>query len=159
MKEILLIRHGKAGWGELTTSDHNRILKKRGIRESFEMGKRIVSEGFVPDRLLVSSATRTQETADQLNLSLGCVIDIVPDIYNAGVSDLESLIHRQSETLSRIGIVGHNPTLTEAVMCMRYPLVNLPTAGVAILRFENCYTWPEIVFSKGTVIDVWSPKE
>lgn len=159
MKEILLIRHGKSEWGDISLRDHDRPLKKRGRKEAKAMGERLVSLGFEPQLLLVSSAKRAQETAEQLLQRFKCPRVTEPLIYDANVSDIEEIIQKQDDAVSRIALVGHNPTFTEAVMYARYPLVNLPTAGVAIFRFDECASWSDVAFSKGRVVDVLRPKE
>ncbi|WP_204322083.1 histidine phosphatase family protein, partial [Streptococcus pneumoniae] len=61
MHRLILLRHAKSDWPE-GVADHERPLNGRGRRAAPLMGEAMVERGYVPERALVSSAKRTQET-------------------------------------------------------------------------------------------------
>jgi len=62
MFELLLMRHAKSDWHS-HLADKERPLNERGRRDAIHMGRYLEREGLTPDRMLVSVAERTQETA------------------------------------------------------------------------------------------------
>jgi len=39
MKNLLIMRHAKSSWKDSNLADHERPLKKRGLKDAAEVGK------------------------------------------------------------------------------------------------------------------------
>lgn len=159
MKEIILIRHGKTENPSFRKQDHARKLKKRGIHEAFNVGELLKEKGFIPDIMLISSAIRVQQSVKEIQKSLDVPCETVDAIYSAYPSDILQLIQKQDSGHNRIAVVGHNPTLTDIINFTGYPLMNLPTAGTALIAFRSADSWGDIQWDKGELSELFIPKE
>ena len=59
MKKLILIRHAKSSWKDITLSDYDRPLNERGIRDSKFMSKELSKIINSIDALYSSSSKRT----------------------------------------------------------------------------------------------------
>jgi phosphohistidine phosphatase SixA len=90
MRKIVSIRHGKAVSPEGVTDDSLRILNDEGINKTRALGDQLRMLGFVPDRIIVSSASRADQTmrlimaeidpGDRLKL-MKTMVTVVPGLY------------------------------------------------------------------------------
>ena len=117
MFELMLMRHAKSDWHS-HTADVDRPLNDRGSRDAIRMGAYLDQKGLVPDRMVVSVAQRTQETAELLLNNL-----IVPeehivvdkDLYLASRSTLCEIIELYAADNQRLLILAHNPGMDDLV--------------------------------------------
>ena len=56
MKEIIFIRHAKSDWTSGISSDHERPLNGRGMRDGMNMSKYLSSMPIFPDLIYCSSS-------------------------------------------------------------------------------------------------------
>ena len=61
MRRLILLRHTKSDWPNGMV-DHDRPLAVRGRRAAPLLGRLLIERGFIPDKVLVSTAQRTTET-------------------------------------------------------------------------------------------------
>ena len=156
LHRLLLIRHAKSDY-PFGVGDHDRPLNARGRRDAPFIGSWIARNVPYPrDRrplVLVSSARRAQLTWELARNGLGdqwgqCEDRTEPRIYEAGLRTLLDLIGALPEDVGTAAIVGHNPTLRDAVAmtCPPDPLqleatVKFPTSSVAVLT--TALPWAE----------------
>ena len=57
------MRHAKSDWNGNYSIDFERHLNKRGRKASATMASRLILNNSLPDKVLISSAQRTRETA------------------------------------------------------------------------------------------------
>src|SRR3954471_7418828 len=62
MLRLMLLRHAKSDWSRPGLPDRDRPLNARGREAAPAMAAHISTHGLVPQRAIVSSAVRTQET-------------------------------------------------------------------------------------------------
>ena len=55
MLRLMLLRHAKSAWPE-GVADHNRPLASRRVKAAPAIGRYMVSEGPLPERIVVSTA-------------------------------------------------------------------------------------------------------
>ena len=67
MKRLILVRHAKSDWS-LGMADHDRPLNVRGRASAAAIGRWLREKNLRPDQVLCSTATRTRETLDLLDL-------------------------------------------------------------------------------------------
>ena len=67
MKRLILMRHAKSDWS-MQGADHARGLNRRGEKSARAMGDWLRAQGWLPDEVLCSTATRTRQTLDLLAL-------------------------------------------------------------------------------------------
>jgi phosphohistidine phosphatase len=105
--ELILWRHAEAEDGSDTTLDHERRLTSRGRKQARQVSSWVHMHLPRKPRILVSPATRTQQTANALELAY----EIEPGLgIGASASDVLKAAgwpdHR-----GVVLIVGHQPTL------------------------------------------------
>ncbi|MEM9938198.1 MAG: histidine phosphatase family protein [Pseudomonadota bacterium] len=146
MKRLMLMRHAKTEpWTE-GIDDHARALTPTGHRAAQAMAALLKSEGWAPDRAMISSARRTRETwALMSKVFPDCQGQIDEDLYLAGergISESISKLDGPGTTL----IIGHNPGMHDmALHIMREAgsidhqaairvAAKLPTGGVILFE-------------------------
>lgn len=160
---LLLVRHAKSDY-PLGVGDHDRPLNDRGRRDAPFIGSWIsahvpLAEGEHP-RVLVSSANRAQLTWQRATNGLkgewaNADVRTEPRIYEAGLLTLRELIADLPEDVTVAVIVGHNPTMCDAVAALAQEddlkdqaLVKFPTSSVAVLQTDE--PWGQAAFDSGT---------
>ena len=143
MKTLLLLRHSKAGVG---APDRDRGLTGRGRRQAAAAGRYLAAEGLLPDLAICSDARRTRETLDGLALEEGTAVHFTPDLYDGHVPELLALVRGVGPAdISRVLVVGHNPTVSDAGRYLAREgdpaslsrlALGMPTSGLAVLKFE-----------------------
>lgn len=146
-KELFIVRHGKSSWDMPDISDIDRPLKLRGIRNAYEMARRLKIERKVPDAFISSPANRALHTAiiflNVFELPYS-QLTIDEHLYGKGLKEIEDLIKNQPDDLNRLMIFGHNPDFTElARKYAKNTIFEMPTCSIAQICFE-CDKWSEI---------------
>lgn len=117
MLELYLLRHGKAEWLSQDGSDKNRRISKTGILHNHAVGSFISEHQIKIDKLLCSSAKRTQQTKDIIinYFKYKPEIEILDSIYKNKASTLVNIIKTQQSDNSKLLIIGHQPSLSEVI--------------------------------------------
>ena len=138
MKKLILIRHAKSSW-EYNVKDHERPLNTRGLQDASAVSCELKGL-FYPDLVLISSATRTQETAAIFTSNLKISKKIIQsnhDLYDFSGSDLLKVIKTCNNSIKELMIFGHNHAITAFVNSYGDLIIdNVPTCGVVVLEFE-----------------------
>ena len=94
MKQLILLRHGEAGFSDGV--DFQRQLTARGKTQLNNLGQHLSLKALEVDRMYCSSATRTRETAEIIKSHLPIKEEIYEkEIYSA---NLEILLKILEET-------------------------------------------------------------
>jgi phosphohistidine phosphatase len=161
-KRLVLLRHAKSSWSDPGLPDHDRPLNGRGQDAAALVGRHLRREGFRPDLVLCSSATRTQQTLHLLDLPEGNEVIIDDRIYGAPAPDLLSCISEVPDRYQTVLLIGHNPGVEDlARMLDRDGLDSVekfPTAAVAVLDLP-IGAWREITAGAGRLDVFFTPKE
>lgn len=158
MKKILFTRHAKSSWASAGLSDHDRPLNDRGLSSAKMLGKEMKSEFDKVDEVYVSSAKRAQETAKHLKLDKVKMYTF-KELYTFDFRSLISFITSLKTNADYIQIVGHNPAITEIINHLSTARIdNVPTAGMAILKWEDANSWEEIEDSLAKLMFYNTPK-
>jgi len=147
---LVLLRHAKSAWPS-GVPDHDRPLAGKGRRNAQAAGQWFVTEGPRPDLVLVSDATRTQQTWEIVRGAFPAAPTsrLEPRIYAADVADLLEVIQEVEESVATLCLVGHEPgmsttALTLASQDSERAVVSsvarkFPTSAVAVLALTG--TW------------------
>ena len=164
MRKLTLIRHAKSSWEDISLSDHDRPLNKRGKRDAPFMAQLMASRGWRPDRLISSTAVRARTTAfefaEALNIAEGDVL-LREQIYEASSASLINLIAGLDNQWSEVALFGHNPTFT-MVANLFYRndfLDNLPTCGIVEIEAPAVTDWTDMSPDNAQVVAVHYPKQ
>jgi len=144
VKRLILLRHAKSSRDQRELSDADRPLSKRGEQSAPLMGRLIAQEGYIPDRILCSTAKRAVQTGDLILDELSPKPDYrkLDELYMATPRDILVTIGEQADDVQSILVIGHNPGLGDLAAW----LVNdgrskdisrlndkFPTAGLAVI--------------------------
>ena len=131
MFELILMRHAKSDWHSHTT-DIDRPLNNRGVEDATRMGVHLNQMDLVPDKLVISAAQRTQETARLLldNFSVeqeNIIID--QQLYLADTDTLCEVVELYARDNQRLMILAHNPGLDYLVSHLASTMPALTDTG------------------------------
>ena len=142
MKKLIIIRHCKSSWSDLSLNDFDRPLNNRGVQDGNLMSKELSKKIDNVDLLISSSSKRTRLTADFfIKLIKINKISFIDDLYHSSSENIINKLKKISNTHESIMLIGHNPGLTDLVNKLTsINLYNLPTCGVAIVNL-NIKNW------------------
>jgi phosphohistidine phosphatase len=144
-RQLLLLRHAKTERGESGQRDRDRRLTERGRGDAPVIGAYMAQHNLVPDLVLVSPATRTQETWALVAGAFSIAPRARPDtrIYNATSDGLADLI-REAGDANTLLLIGHNPGLHDLALqligwgdveALERLNEKLPTSGLIVISF------------------------
>lgn len=169
LTHLLLMRHAKSSWADVSLSDHERPLNKRGRKSADVIAQVLTARGYAPDIIWSSDSTRTKETASRMIRVIpgAQMIHYFPDFYHASLEDVLEVCQRETmiETTSfkRLMLLGHNPgwsSLYEYFCAGRPRLASaFPTAACAVFarktELESSWVMPEA----WRLIDLLQPRD
>lgn len=162
---LLLLRHAHSSWAVAGQRDHQRPLDDRGRREAPLVGAAFQRLGIPIDRIVVSTATRAQETLALVRPFLPGLVETTTsdDLYALG-PEAYIAAARHSGVASLL-LIGHNPMIDEVVTslapegeaeALEALRMGFPTAGLAIIEFAAPLA--EIAPSTGRLAALLAPK-
>ncbi len=170
MRRLLLMRHAKSSWDDPLLPDHDRPLAPRGLRDAPRIGRWLVREGHLPDRILCSSARRARQTCEAVRAEITAAPEsvILPQLYEFGrISPLLDAIAIHGGDARTLLVIGHNEALhdlarhlaaTGSEYDMRELYQKFPTAAVAILDLDG-ENWPTALARLGRLVRFMRPKK
>jgi phosphohistidine phosphatase len=143
MRRLMLLRHAKTERAGPGARDRDRKLMKRGRDDAAVIGAYMSHHGLVPDLVMVSPASRAQETWTLVAACFTGTPRMVTDerIYNAVPEVLINLIGEARKAHALL-LVGHNPGMHDLALQLiasgdvdaRARLnENLPTSGLVVI--------------------------
>jgi len=161
MKTLLILRHAKSNWGDVSLPDHDRPLNKRGKADAPRMGELIREERLVPDLILSSTAKRARHTAELAAETCGYEGEIVTsrDLYHAYPDGYVDALNVMADNEPVVMVVGHNPGMEELVDLLTEESVTMTTANLAQVELPIS-SWRDLRdHTRGKLINLWRPKE
>ncbi|MFQ1702272.1 SixA phosphatase family protein [Loktanella agnita] len=161
---LILIRHAKSGWNDPGADDHARVLNQRGHESAIAIGEWLAKQGYMPELILCSDATRTQETAALIipHLHPQPRLQLSSALYHAAPDTILDLI-RRSEAAS-IAVVGHNPGIGMLARGLvetapdHARFGDYPTCATTVLDFD-ADRWNAIQPYQGRIVDFIVPRD
>lgn len=157
---LILMRHAKSSWKDTTMDDHDRPLNGRGRRSAAALGDWLRQNGFVPDRILCSSATRCQETC--AGLALGIPPQVIGALYHASPREMFGQLQRATGTC--VLMIGHNEGI--GVLAQRLPAEPVPhpkfgayPTGATLVTEFDAACWRDIRPGTARAIGFVVPRE
>lgn len=152
------MRHAKSDWDADYGSDHDRPLNERGVRNARSIGLVLSEHDLVPQVVISSTALRARTTA-QLAIEEGgweAELRLDATLYDSGPEDVLS-VGASAPEVSRLMMVGHQPTWSMLVAELTGERVEMKTATVAVIELEM-ESWAGLRLGKGTLSRVLDPK-
>ncbi|MFD4421164.1 SixA phosphatase family protein [Agromyces sp. NPDC058484] len=160
MKTLLLVRHAKSSWEHPGTSDHDRPLNERGLRDAPAMGHRLAERGVAPDVILSSTAVRARATAELIAAALGFgAARVITDerLYGASADEVLRVIGELDNEVACAIVVGHNPETASLAHQFSDEIHEMPTSAVAEFTFD-VDAWYELDGASPVDVLVESPR-
>lgn len=161
MKILILIRHAKSSWKDISVDDFNRPLNKRGKRDAPFMGKLLAGKKLFPDLLISSPANRASATAKIIAEELDYPNEKIiwnENLYEASTNEIIKVINEVDEKYKVLLLVGHNPGLTNFSNYLSKSFKsNIPTCGFVVFSLKK--KWEEISKDDGKILLVEYPKK
>lgn len=160
MKSLIIVRHCKSSWADLSLSDFDRPLNKRGNIDGELMSNYLREKEKKIDKLILSTSKRTRLTSKYFTEKIHFdSISYLDELYHASYSDIINIISKVENNFNSVMVIGHNPGLTELIN--QYTIINiynLPTTGVVKVEFKGD-KWDRITENKGIIVYKKFPKE
>jgi phosphohistidine phosphatase len=170
-KTLLLMRHGEAKDAAAGESDFERHLTSHGDAVVRAQGTVMMDKNLWPDVVLVSSSTRTRQTADLLRMSwegdMEPMIENRTDLYHSTPDAIIHMIRAQDPNHSTVMVIGHNPVIHQLSLSLLKPeeANKFPTlkntfqpATCAVMQLAM-RSWAEIGPQKAELSDLLLPKK
>ena len=161
MKTLLLMRHAKSSWKDVSRPDHQRSLNKRGKQDAPKMGKFLRGQDIDLDAVLCSTATRAVSTAEHFLDAYGFDGEIlyIDDLYASNTETYIATLNRLDNAIDIVMIIGHNPEMDYFLEMSCDAYEHLSTACVALIRFP-VDSWQELSeVTPGELLHLWRPRE
>jgi phosphohistidine phosphatase len=151
MKTLLLIRHAKSSWDDITLSDFDRPLNERGKRDAPMMARRLTDKKIKIDSFVSSPAKRAKKTAVLFAKEFGVDesnIVFKTELYAAPKDVFYEVIEKLGNTSDHLAIFSHNPGITEfANSLTNVRADDMPTCSIFAIRCD-AKKWSDFTSSK-----------
>ena len=155
-KTLYILRHAKAEAGASNQDDHERALTQRGIDDAKALGEYLRRQHIKPEKVLCSTAMRTRQTCQQLQLATPA--EYTDRLYLASANQMLDVIAHTPDSANSVLVIGHNPGVHQ--LCMQLAKMGDATLLLDLgQRFPTCSftaiaidtSWNHISAAKGTL--------
>ena len=156
MKTLIVLRHAQAEHPS-DAQDHERPLTEKGEREARRMGRLL--RGLHPELVLCSTALRARATTEA---ALGAAqlrpsVRELDQLYDSDVPQHLDALRSVDESVDRLMIVGHNPTLEGLVSELVSRPTVMRTGTLAVVAIPT-QSWQAVDPSlPGTLVGLFDP--
>ena len=157
MKLLLLLRHARAEREAPGLADHDRPLDERGRRDAAAVGRHLLREGLVPDRILSSTAVRACATAQRVADSCRYEGQVRTSsrLYLGDCLELLGALQELDPSCGRVLVVAHNPGVGELLRLLTGESRAVPPAALAPVHLP-IESWEQLQpGARGRLIDFW----
>lgn len=157
MKKLVLIRHASAKEGSEDLSDFERPLTNSGEKDAAKLVEALLKTNVIPQVIVSSPALRALSTAHIFAEALGLEnAEINTEIYEANTGTLLQAIGQLGNQFNIVGLVGHNPGVSNLLYFLTEKTTTMPTAAWVEIELE-IDTWDEINSCDGKLIQYQHP--
>lgn len=172
MKRLLVLRHAKASQ-DSAHGDHGRDLAPRGKTDAQKIGRAMLRRGYLPDRVLCSTAKRAVETWEQAvpELKGAPAAEFSDMLYLTPARAIVNLLRRTDDAAQTLLVIGHNPGLEGALTALLRAPQNaeerarraalaekFPTGALAVLDCGIAH-WQDLAPRVAALADFLVPRE
>ncbi len=151
MKSILLVRHAKSSWTDVSLNDFDRPLNDRGKRDAPVMARRLIDKKIRIDKFVSSHAKRTRKTAILFAKEFGIdesKIIYKTELYGAPAEVFNEVIETLEDATDHVAIFSHNPGITDFANSLTGTRADdMPTCSIFAIR-SDANKWMDFNGSK-----------
>ncbi|MBS1613439.1 MAG: histidine phosphatase family protein [Bacteroidetes bacterium] len=161
-RQLVLIRHTKSSWSDLSLSDFERPIKQDRVGDAEKMAKALHTLNLKPQHIICSAALRTRQTGEYFYKALDfdpAKVQFDKRIYECMPEDLYEVIRETDAEVTSLVVIGHNPALTYFTNYYSgKQVIDMPTTGVAWLEFDTD-NWDLDRYTPGQLKYMLKPKQ
>lgn len=140
-KTVYFIRHAKSSWDDIGMKDHDRLLNKRGLRDSPIMAAKLLDLEKELAQIITSTAQRAKETAAFFKSTFDIPEGRYHEESNLYHGDLEDYLDGvrvwADDQYDTVALFAHNPGMTYlANNFTNRHIDNVPTCGISKVVFD-----------------------
>jgi len=171
MKWIYLLRHAKAGRGDLSLDDQERSLSSQGRLDAARIGHYLTTSQPMPDAVLCSDSARTRETLSFLNLSIGPAnVFFEKSLYLADAKTLAARLCAVPDNYQRVLLISHAPGLADLALRLissysekdglfiNNLAARFSPAAFALIE-SNATTWDDLLLAQNKMQEFLTPDD
>lgn len=163
MKTLLLVRHAKSSWDDITQSDFDRPLNERGKTDAPKMGKRLRKKDVKIGVFISSPAKRAKKTAEYFIKEFDRDKDeivLVSALYDAGVNNFSDTVKEIEDKYKSAAIFSHNPGITgyANLLVEKASIDNMPTCSIFAVK-ADVEKWKDFAKAKKEFLFFDYPKK
>ncbi len=141
MKTLLLIRHAKSSWDDISQSDFERPLNERGKSDAPKMAARLRKRDIKIDAFISSPAKRAKKTAEYFIKEFGEKTDdiiLVSALYDAGTNNFSDTVKDIDDKYKSAAVFSHNPGITAFAnqLVDKANIDNMPTCSIFAVKAD-----------------------
>ena len=141
LKTLLLIRHGKSSWDDISQSDFERPLNERGKTDAPKMAARLRKRDIKIDAFISSPAKRAKKTAEYFIKEFDEKTDdiiLVSALYDAGTNNFSDTVKDIDDKYKSAAIFSHNPGITDFAnqLVDKANIDNMPTCSIFAVKAD-----------------------
>lgn len=163
--QLYIMRHAKSDWSDPGTSDFERPINHRGRKNASRIGRWMVDNKRLPDKIISSPARRARQTTELVTAQLKEFgpekILYDKDLYLASLDTLIESIEIYKKDLNSLMLVAHNPGLEQLVNYLSSTSAlnekAMTTANLVIFEYPDSDFDP--ARDKGELVEFIKPKE
>ncbi len=124
------------------------------------MGRLMVEEDLVPERIISSTAVRAFSTAElaAAEFESDVEMEMTRDLYLASPHSYIEVLEDMGDPADTVMVVGHNPGISALVTMLTGELHEMPTAALAAVELE-IESWELVQAApRGSLLGFWRPK-
>lgn len=141
MIRLFLARHAKSSWAGAGIPDHDRGLNDRGHRDLPRMSEHIYIRGWIPDRIISSTASRAKITAEAYAEKLlgdRRLVSAYASLYLCSAGEITRFLTSMDNSERSVMLVGHNPGITDFFNAYAdVSIDNVPTCAVGSFYMDE----------------------
>lgn len=167
-RQLILLRHAKAATLP-DGNDFDRPLTPRGTDDVSVLAQWLAQQPFALSAAYVSSAARTQQTWQQLQLGWQPKAPVaehtLDGLYLASAGDFLDTLQRLPDAQQSVMVIGHNPGLHVLALLLCAPQqsdayerleLGFATCSCACLSFELAH-WRDVAPHSAQLEHLWQP--
>ena len=141
LKTLLLIRHAKSSWDDISQSDFERPLNERGKTDAPKMAARLRKRDIKIDAFISSPAKRAKKTAEYFIKEFGEKTDdiiLVSALYDAGTNNFSDTVKDIDDKYKSAAVFSHNPGITAFanLLVEKVNIDNMPTCSIFAVKAD-----------------------
>lgn len=159
IKKIIIVRHAKSSWADISLSDFDRSLDQRGLNDAPVMAELLRDTGHYPQKIVSSTAVRAKSTATFFSDIFRIPVEFADSLYHGQPNDYLNQMVQLPENIQCVALFGHNPGITYIANEIQSGVTNnIPTCGIIVAEMPLEVSWKNVHWSKMNLKKILTPK-